>query len=337
MSTTIILPLPPSDLKQGDAHAKADIATQERLVQWLDATVNSIRAACVEPVRVDLPDRTARDSESLSEELTAIFLHKSFNHQSRGRLSAVLPGFRQGLQSQIDAMRPLTLYFLYNGGYRASPFPQDPTPIFYPDQTELMLLRQISLLQARIKQKYAPGIDFVIVLNNGVAAYVNDISLEETSRYAKELRNIIESLGASRFIRVLLQSEVADFSSSQSKPGYKTLPKISQKEHSIVERFLGRPCSEQEASYRAWLYQIAETEWAKDLVPLVTRDHALLLRQVASSGMLSFRAFPGGAIRAQNGSLGFQEVDQTWVPKLISAETYSHYKIQTINWSLPLA
>jgi len=305
-------------------------------VQWLDATVNSIRAACVEPVRVDLPDRTARDSESLSEELTAIFLHKSFNHQSRGRLSAVLPGFRQGLQSQIDAMRPLTLYFLYNGGYRASPFPQDPTPIFYPDQTELMLLRQISLLQARIKQKYAPGIDFVIVLNNGVAAYVNDISLEETSRYAKELRNIIESLGASRFIRVLLQSEVADFSSSQSKPGYRTLPKISQKEHSIVERFLGRPCSEQEASYRAWLYQIAETEWAKDLVPLVTRDHALLLRQVASSGMLSFRAFPGGAIRAQNGSLGFQEVDQTWVPKLISAETYSHYKIQTINWSLPL-
>ena len=150
MSTTIILPLPPSDLKQGGAHAKADIATQERLVQWLDATVNSIRAACVEPVRVDLPDRTARDSESLSEELTAIFLHKSFNHQSRGRLSAVLPGFRQGLQSQIDAMRPLTLYFLYNGGYRASPFPQDPTPIFYPDQTELMLLRQISLLQARI-------------------------------------------------------------------------------------------------------------------------------------------------------------------------------------------
>ena len=337
MSTTIILPLPPSDLKQGGAHAKADIATQERLVQWLDATVNSIRAACVEPVRVDLPDRTARDSESLSEELTAIFLHKSFNHQSRGRLSAVLPGFRHGLQSQIDAMRPLTLYFLYNGGYRASPFPQDPTPIFYPDQTELMLLRQISLLQARIKQKYAPGIDFVIVLNNGVAAYVNDISLEETSRYAKELRNIIESLGASRFIRVLLQSEVADFSSSQSKPGYRTLPKISQKEHSIVERFLGRPCSEQEASYRAWLYQIAETEWAKDLVPLVTRDHALLLRQVASSGMLSFRAFPGGAIRAQNGSLGFQEVDQTWVPKLISAETYSHYKIQTINWSLPLA
>ena len=337
MSTTIILPLPPSDLKQGGAHAKADIATQERLVQWLDATVNSIRAACVEPIRVDLPDRTERDSESLSEELTAIFLHKSFNHQSRGRLSAVLPGFRQGLQSQIDAMRPLTLYFLYNGGYRASPFPQDPTPIFYPDQTELMLLRQISLLQARIKQKYAPGIDFVIVLNNGVAAYVNDISLEETSRYAKELRNIIESLGASRFIRVLLQSEVADFSSSQSKPGYRTLPKISQKEHSIVERFLGRPCSEQEASYRAWLYQIAETEWAKDLVPLVTRDHALLLRQVASSGMLSFRAFPGGAIRAQNGSLGFQEVDQTWVPKLISAETYSHYKIQTINWSLPLA
>jgi hypothetical protein len=337
MSTTIILPLPPSDLKQGGAHAKADIATQERLVQWLDATVNSIRAACVEPVRVDLPDRTARDSESLSEELTAIFLHKSFNHQSRGRLSAVLPGFRQGLQSQIDAMRPLTLYFLYNGGYRASPFPQDPTPIFYPDQTELMLLRQISLLQARIKQKYAPGIDFIIVLNNGVAAYVNDISLEETSRYAKELRNIIESLGASRFIRVLLQSEVADFSSSQSKPGYRTLPKISQKEHSIVERFLGRPCSEQEASYRAWLYQIAETEWAKDLVPLVTRDHALLLRQVASSGMLSFRAFPGGAIRAQNGSLGFQEVDQTWVPKLISAETYNHYKIQTINWSLPLA
>ncbi len=336
MSTTLILPLPPSDLKQG-VHAQVDAATQERLLQWLDATVNAIRAACLGPVTADLADRTARDSESLSEELVSLFLHKSFNHQSRGRLRAILPRFRQGLQSHIDAMRPLTLYFLYNGGYRASPLPQDPGPLFHPDQTELMLLRQIALLQARVTQKYAPGIDFVIVLNNGVAAYVNDISLDKTSRYAKELREIIESLGASRFVRVLLQSEVAGFSSSQPKPGYQTLPEISQKEHAIVERFLGRPCSAQEASYRAWLYQIAETEWDKDLAPLVTRDHALLLRQVASPGMLSFRAFPGGAIRAQNGSLGFQEVDQTWVPKLISAETYSQYQIQTINWSLPLA
>ncbi len=336
MSTTLILPLPPSDLKQG-VHAQADAATQERLLQWLDATVNAIRAACLAPITADLADRTARDSESLSEELVSLFLHKSFNHQSRGRLRAILPRFRQGLQSHIDAMRPLTLYFLYNGGYRASPLPQDPGPLFHPDQTELMLLRQIALLQARVTQKYAPGIDFVIVLNNGVAAYVNDISLDKTSRYAKELREIIESLGASKFVRVLLQSEAPGFSSSQPKPGYQTLPEISQKEHAIVERFLGRPCSAQEASYRAWLYQIAETEWAKDLAPLVTRDHGLLLRQVASPGMLSFRAFPGGAIRAQNGSLGFQEVDQTWVPKLISAETYSQYQIQTINWSLPLA
>lgn len=336
MSTTIILPLPPSDLKQEGLHEKADPATQERLVQWLDATVTSIRATCVEFFTVDLANRTTGDSESLSEELTTIFLHKSFNHQSRGRLSAILPRFRQGLRSNIDAMRPLTLYFLYNGGYRASPFPQDPTPIFHPDQTELMLLRQISLLQARVTQKYAPGIDFNIVLNNGVAAYVNDISLEKTSRYAKELREIIASLGASRFIRVLLQSEVAGFSSSQPKPGYKALPEISQKEHSIVERFLGRPCSEQEARYRAWLYKIAETEWAKDLAPLVTQDHALLMRQVENSEMLSFRAFPGGAIRAQNGSLAFYETDKAWVPKLISAETHSHYQIQTINWSIPL-
>jgi len=336
MPTTIILPLPTSDLKQG-AHTQVDAATQERLVQWLDATVNAIRAACLEPVTVGLANRTAKNSESLSEELTAIFLHKSFNHQSRGRLSAMLPLFRQGLQSHIDAMRPLTLYFLYNGGYRASPFPQDPVPIFHPDQTELMLLHQISLLQARVRQKYAPGIDFVIVLNNGVAAYVNDIDLDKTSSYAKKLRELIASLGASGFIRVLLQSEVTDFRTNQPKPGYKTLPKISQKEHAIVERFLGRPCSEQEASHRAWLYQIAETAWAKDLAPLVARDHALLLRQVASSTMLSFRAFPGGAIRAQNGTLGFQEVEQTWVPKLISAETYSHHKIQAINWSLPPA
>ena len=57
MSTTLILPLPPSDLKPG-IHEKADPATQERLVEWLDATVNSISAACVEPVTVDLPDST---------------------------------------------------------------------------------------------------------------------------------------------------------------------------------------------------------------------------------------------------------------------------------------
>jgi hypothetical protein len=49
---------------------------------------------------------------------------------------------------------------------------------------------------------------------------------------------------------------------------------------------------------------------------------------VAHPHSLSFRPFPGGAIRSQNGSVGFEEQGETQVPKLITSENFNHFQIE---------
>jgi hypothetical protein len=60
-----------------------------------------------------------------------------------------------------------------------------------------------------------------------------------------------------------------------------------------------------------------------------------MLKQVANSEMLSFRPFPGSAIRIQNGSLGFQDLKGKLTPKLITTEAAQLHGIKLVPCILP--
>ncbi|MHA8051654.1 L-tyrosine/L-tryptophan isonitrile synthase family protein [Aquirufa sp. ROCK-SH2] len=332
MKDNLILPL--TNNSNQESYRKADDEAVEWVSDWINTRIELAQRVWSRPSLLN--NKTTFTSPFLlADEIVTILTHRMFTFQSKKNLIQVLPILKQNLVRQIVKGVPIKIFLLYNGGYRASSFPNQLSLIFEPDQTEMMLLYQISKLYEKIKSIYSPGIHFVIVVNNGVAHWVNEIPLEATENYAYQLRNMIDFLRASSQIQVLLQSELEGFEPHQCFDSELRSLILTEKEHGIVERFLGHRCSKEEAIYRAGLYQLAESAWSQLITSIATESDAIMLRQVAHSDMLSFRAFPGGAIRIQNGSFGFQYLNNTLKPKLITSENVKQMGVKWAPYSLP--
>jgi hypothetical protein len=332
MTVQLILPL--SQQSSHDGYSKADEECTALVSEWIEA-----RTKLVREVWSQSPSTTktyiSSSPSALADEVIEILSHRVFNFQSKINLIPLLPRVRQNLVRQLSKGTPIKIFLLYNGGYRASSFLDKLSLIFEPDQTELMLLYQIALLNKKICSIYDPGIDFIIVVNNGVAHWVNDIPLVATENYANQLRTIIESLGAAGSIRVLVQSELVGYDSRFSFEPFQPQTFLSEKDHKIVERFLGRGCSQEEAKYRSALYPLCEAKWGEEISSMASAKDILIMRQVAHPDMLSFRPFPGGAIRIQNGSFGFQYLNNKLTPKLITSESVKQYGMKWVPYSFP--
>lgn len=319
---------------------KADQESIERVRGWIDSRINTIQTIWSEntPLKTTI---TTVDYDIIADQLTQILIHRTFNFQSKKNIAAILPGIHENLVRQITAQRPIPIYLLYNGGYRASSNPDHLSLLFEPDLTELMLIYQISLLFKKIGAIYSPGIEFHIVVNNGVAHWVNEIRISDTEQYVSQLRDMIAYFGASGHIKVLVQSELPSYTPLVH---FDFLSKeeiiITEKEHEIIERFLGRKCLKKEANNRGAIYLMAEKKWGEILSKIAADNDAILMRQVAHPDMLSFRPFPGGAIRIQNGSFGFLSENNTLKPKLITSESVKNFTTfwapYSFPWTIPL-
>lgn len=277
--------------------------------------------------------------DSLTDQILRIISHRRHSYRSKQDIREILSGERETVFQRLLKNEPIKFVYLYNGGYRASYSERIDELVFVPDQTELLLVYQISLLQKSISEIYPPGIEFVIVVNNGVAFWVNDIPLTNTSSYSSKLRDLIKLHGASERIEVLVQSEMLsfnsffDFSELARHDELLNFENVSQVQHRIVERFLGRNCSEQEAAIRLKNYSIAEGDWSKTLSDFYHNEKVIFMRQIAHQGMLSFRPFPGGAARIQNGTFGFSYNNGILNPKLITSETIKKDHLSNVNWT----
>ena len=304
------------------------------VTHWFMERTERARLIFQQP-RAPSPPLSQTEVQSLAHILTETLIHRVFNYQSRAHLEPLLRQTQVQIAHHIEAGQPLKLFFLYNGGYRASPLSTESPLVFEPDPTELMLLYQIALLQEKVTALYRPGIQFFIVINNGVAAWVNDIPLQATAHYAKQFRQMIQWIGASDSVKLLLQSELSGFNPHPVFNPTQPLNPLSSKDHHVVERFLGRPCNTREAAFRQALYVSAEAQWAQDLSPIVHAHQGVLMKQVAHPRMLSFRPFPGGATRIQNGTLGFKEVSEQLHPKLITTVTTQAATVKVVPWVSP--
>ena len=334
MTDQLILPLSPQHEHEG--YSLADEGCSALVAEWINTRTELVREVWSQTHTTDKKYSSIRH-DSLANEIIAILTHRVFNFQSKRNLSKLLPLVRKNLVRQLGRGMPIKNFLLYNGGYRASSFPDKLSLIFEPDQTELMLLYQIALLNKKISAIYEPGIEFIIVINNGVAQWVNDIPLVATENYTKQLRGLIELMGADNRVRVLLQSELNGYTPGFSFEPFQPEPSLSEKEHRIVERFLGRFCNKDEAKHRSALYKLAEAKWEEDLSPITTAKDALIFRQIAHPDMLSFRPFPGGAIRAQNGSFGFHYRKNILKPTLITSQSVKEYELKCVPYYFPFS
>ncbi len=331
MKVNLILPVA-DDSKLYDLD-KTDSELTTLVTNWINERSEHIHSVWSVPSGLQKSNQSLSPSK-IAEEATKILIHRVFNYQSKKKLGQTVSQIQQNLFRQICSGKPLIFLLLYNGGYRASLMPDRLDLNFEPDQTELMLLYQIALLKEKIEVFYNFGIQFFIVINNGVAKWVNDIPISETEKYANQLRGMIKFFGAENTVSVLLQSELNDFDPSISVDLSNQHSIISEDEHLIVERFLGRHCSREEAEQRSALYKLAELKWAKDLTNITSGKDGLLMKQVAHSDLLSFRPFPGGAIRIQNGTLGFQFHNNTLVPKLITSKSLLDHNVMFAPYHL---
>jgi hypothetical protein len=321
--------LPTTNYSDKEEQNKVDFGLTSLVSEWINSRSQFINEVWSKP-SIEKKTVSPIDPDEIAREITELLIHRIFNFQSRKNLSQIISNVRQNLSRQINKGTAIKFILLYNGGYRASPFSNQPSLIFEPDQTELMLLYQIALLHKKILPLYAYGIDFHIVINNGVGKWVNDIPITSTENYANQLRKMIHFFGAENSISVVLQSEFVDFDPFFSFEPFKTEQFLSEDEHLIIERFLGRRCSREEAEYRSALYKLAELKWGKDLSPIIASKDGILMRQVAHPDMLSFRPFPGGAIRIQNGTLGFQHKNDVLRPKLITSKSVAEHNVKYV-------
>ncbi len=275
-------------------------------------------------------------TDGVAEAIVRILLRREFNYQSTGRVAHLLPGLRDRIDRCIGAGRPVAIFCLFNGGYRASSHAGSLTPSFAPNTTELMLLLQAARLQEQVRAVHPLGIAFTIVVNNGVAAWTNGIACGATAGYARRLRDMIAGVGAQHVVSVLLQSALGDFDAEMRGVAVTPAATIDPIDHGIVERFLGRTCSPDEARERIARYAVAEAAWGERLAPLIAASSAVVVRQVAHPACLSFRPFPGGATRVQNGDIGFRMGEgPVPVPFLITSRTAASRALLSVPVILP--
>lgn len=188
------------------------------------------------------------------EHISDILLRHQFNYQAKGRVAHLLPALHAVLSGQIAQRKPLQLFLSYNGGYHATTRPDYSQALgFDAMATELLLLYQIARLERQIAAIYAPGMVFTIVLNNGVAHYVNDIPVARTEDYGRQLEAMVARLAPASGIRVLMQSSMGDFCTRMRDVPGGPAAELDPVAHRNIQRFLGRECSEAEARMRGSL------------------------------------------------------------------------------------
>ncbi len=329
MKETYFLPVLHDDFSK-ELYDKTDKELRLLVSEYINARIQFIQEVWSHHIKPS-DDYISNNPEELADRIIKVLTNRLFNYKSKRSINQIVFKVRKNLLKQIKNGSTIHFYLLYNGGYRASPLSNEPSLIFEPDQTELMLLYQISLLRKEISKICSFDIDFSVVVNNGVAKWVNDIPISATDNYSNKIRKMIRFFGAEKNIHILLQSELNGFEPNLTFKNLENHSTISDNEHLIVERFLGRSCSREEAIYRSGIYKLAESKWAEDIAPIIKSTQGIVMRQVAHPEMLSFRPFPGGAIRIQNGSFGFHYLKNKLRPKLITSKLIDTCNVKWIE------
>lgn len=222
-----------------------------------------------------------------------------------GRTKSAL--YRQSIvdvaENAMHQRQPIHFYYDIGGGYHA--VPQRGSDLsFDVGLAELFILHQIMLFSNAIRSVYAPGIHFTLVVDNLCALISNDIPVEQTTEYCRQLRTLIDHLRLAPFIDVLVESEhtsVADFIRSlAARSPYSGSTELTAQQYNNVERFLGRHCDGDEAAERALRYKYILELSEQFLAPLMTGIH---MTQRATPSTMCFRPFPGGDSRTQCGEV----------------------------------
>jgi hypothetical protein len=183
------------------------------------------------------------------EAVVDLLTNRDFCYLSKSKVS----GYRETILALVrDAMRrgeSIHFYYDIGGGYHASTRPEKEGLCFEVGLGELFVLSQIKSFSTRARRIHPSGIKFSLVIDNVCALLVNDVPLEKTREYCEDLRGLIRDVGMQELVDVLVEAEhfsIHDFDLPRSGTAERRV-QLTRQERDNVERFLGRPCDEDEA------------------------------------------------------------------------------------------
>jgi hypothetical protein len=259
-----------------------------------------------------------------------ILTHREFSYLGKARASHYWPAIAGVLTRNVERGEPLRFHLDLGGGYHASIDPGHYDLGFQPGLGEVLVLRQVKRLHEEIRKIYEPGIRLTLVIDNLCALLVNDIPVSRTSGYCRSLRSLIGAFGMADMADVLVESE--QFAPSEyADVSIPTMPEPSPSAIDNVARFLGRPCSSQEARERIGRYATLGQESDRKLAGIID---GVRMTQRATPSTFGFRAFPGSDSRIQAGEVVLARNERgRLVPKLATSRTPSTFTLYRIDTS----
>jgi hypothetical protein len=283
---------PPAEIEMPDGQAELPA-----LKGYLETLMSGLHPAAATP-------DDAADSGQMPERVFEVLTSRDFCYLSKTRVAPYRPSILAHVVESQRRASPVHFFYDLGGGYHASTRPGHEDVSFEVGLAELFVLSQISCFSARATRFYPHGVRFSLVIDNMCALLINDIPLSSTLAYCDKLRRLIRELRLDALVDVLVESEhisTSDFDRAQDQATTDAHPvELTRKQHDNVERFLGRPCDETEASERTRKYLSVIDVSERLLQPLIEGVH---MTQRATDATICFRPFPGADSRIQCGEV----------------------------------
>ncbi|WP_405242465.1 hypothetical protein [Lentisalinibacter salinarum] len=240
----------------------------------------------------------------VADKAFSILTNRKFCYLSKKRVDCYRENVVSSLRKRARSGGAFRFFYDIGPGYHATTRPGLLPLSFDVGLSELLILFQIKSLSDRIEEIYRPGVHFWLVVDNICGLRTNDIPLEESGKYVARLRDLIEQLGMSSTVSLIVESEMFSLDEYDSLLEATSPSSLDQQlsEESVdnVARFLGRPCTRSEALRRIERYRCT-SQVTDALVDRLVRD--VHMTQRATGATLGFRPFPGGDQRTQAGEL----------------------------------
>jgi hypothetical protein len=191
---------------------------------------------------------------------------------------------------------------------------------------EVLLLRQVTQLAARVRQFYPVGIRFSLLIDNLSAFLVEDVAMTSTLAYCRNLRRLVDDLGLSGMTDLIVTSEcfsVADF--AEAWPRGAGVPDIAVL--TTKTRPADRVCrGEAEDGECGRRIQAAHHAADRLLAPMIRGVH---LSERATTGSLGFRPYPGGEASRERGEIVLTRAGRTALtPMRLTAANHADYQVE---------
>jgi hypothetical protein len=266
-----------------------------------------------------------------ADEIFKILTSREFNYLGRSRSLLYKQDIEKKIDSAIKQGQPIQFYLDLGGGYHASLDPEKGESIQAKiGLGELLALYQIKRFSDETRRSYDKGVYFHLFIDNICAHMINDIRLEATEGYCKDLRSMIWRVNMPDICDVIVESElfgVQEYLEEESRTAQNKVSLVSDQDYDNVARFLGYSCSKDEAVRRIQRYKQV-LEISESLTEPLFED-GIHLTQRATPKTLCFRSFPGGDSRIQCGQVALEHRENgKIVPFLLTSRNKDEYCLE---------